>query len=53
MRIFTFVNGAWLKVRSDIYCSQDFSYFSKSVSLAQDSVGPEGTNFKTGSIKVF
>jgi|AntRauTorckE5430_2_1112549.scaffolds.fasta_scaffold00504_6 hypothetical protein len=57
VRVFTFVDGAWVQVGSDIYGSQGFSYFGKSVSLAQDNltlaVGAEGTDFNTGVVKVF
>ena len=57
VRVFKFIDKAWVQVGSDIYGSQGFSYFGKSVSLAQDglilAVGADGTNLNTGTVKVF
>ena len=57
VRVLSFVGGEWVKLGSDIYGTQGFSYFGKSISLDEDglilAVGAEGTNFNMGEVKVF
>ena len=57
VRVLSFEGGEWVKLGSDIYGTQGFSHFGKSISLDEDglilAVGAEGTNFNMGEVKVF